>query len=889
MRILAYGGNEYSIRAMIGEWPGISVEYLGDLYGIPSGSPSFGLVFPGGSPALLYRERINPQYRGGYPYTVLLDLGPLQGADTPWSRANWNAAGLLECMFGAQSPRRSVFMAPEHLTAAVLHSVVEEILTRRELDRFAQEPGPSAAFEKNWASFLAGSLNSSVPVVAPPRMLGMEQRPTMAGLASLSFRLPPWLRTGRGWMVGGSYTQAAGFGAGALLDDEPFGEKIDPSQVIRDGDQLQSLLRELTENPATAALARKLIGEPAISWPDSKQFFDRARLWRQVAGGGDSAFDENLPEDGMFAAEIFGAAFENARDKARNQTRIGPNQTRAILELRHRFGPTRIPRAMVPFLDANALSRQLDMESVPPRVPEYLELPPELCLARSNRQMMAKRGNLARADLDSLRQFLRDTGSAEAENEFVADFVRQVPWLTQWKNNEDRKLNQVLKQEAASRLGKGPRNVFRTWLYDAATFLPAEEVNLELEKFKDDLDASFKDLVLQLKEEPRSIGAQARAWLKQLASSGLRDHLGVEAKLAIAFEIPQGWADFWSLSQALKDAKPFAGKEVTTEERVTLAMECVDLLQLYARNKHLRIPVPEFVQIAKVLELQKRFPAALSALAADPQFRRYYEALPAQKKGTAGSSKLDPLQLDPNQLASTKLLTEAGRLRDAINQVLNEIADSDRTIAPQERLGGSREAYDDLADLLLIDRLRGRTPPPESDSSALYARLPISLAAVLMGIAGLFLGAAAWVQPFAIFVGVARVGQYQLPLELTGTVIAIVGLAQLIRGLFPPTYTPTLSGRTLKRLRKVVTSLVTNGDQYTKQRCEELIEKIAQAGAQNFNVNGSFDWILLLFLGSDAETIEQFAQGTSTKRVRRSILFALDAAGLIQKKGWFRG
>ncbi|MGA2340421.1 MAG: hypothetical protein ABSF75_11025, partial [Terracidiphilus sp.] len=60
MKILAYGGNEYSTRAMIGEWPGISIEHLGDLYGIPSGSSSFGLVFPGGAPALIYRERINP-------------------------------------------------------------------------------------------------------------------------------------------------------------------------------------------------------------------------------------------------------------------------------------------------------------------------------------------------------------------------------------------------------------------------------------------------------------------------------------------------------------------------------------------------------------------------------------------------------------------------------------------------------------------------------------------------------------------------------------------------------------------------------------------------------------------------------------------------------------
>lgn len=887
MKILAYGGNEYSIRAMIGEWPGISVEHLGDLYGIPSGSPSFGLVFPAGSPALLYRERINPQYRGGYPYTVLLDLGPWDGADTLWGRASWNAAGLLECMFGTQSPRRSIFMAPEHLSTAALHSVIEEILAKHELDRFAQQPTAPAAFEKNWASFLAGSLDSSVPVVAPPQALGMEQRPTMAELANLSFRLPPWLRTGRGWMVGGSYTQAAGFGAGALLDDELFGEKIDPSQVIRDGDQLQSLFQQLTENSATAVLARELINQPAFRWPDSKQFFDHARLWRQVVDGDDSAFQEDLPQDGMFAAEIFGAAFENAMDKARSQTRIGPNQTRAILELRHRFGPTRIPRAMVPFLDVNALSRQLDTESVPPRVPEYLELPPDLCLALSKRQMMAKKRNLTPADLGSLRQFLRDTGSADVESDFLHDFVRQLPWLAPWKNSEDRKLHQILKDEAASRLDKGTGNIFRTWLYDAATFLPAEQVNVELERFKDSLDASLKDLVLQLEEEPRQMGVQARAWIKQLALSGLRDHIGAEAKLAIAFESPQGWTDFWSLSQALKDGKPFAAREVPREQRATLAKECVDLLRLYSRSNQLHISVPEFVQIVKQLELQKRFPTALRALAADPQSRRYYEALPAQKKGAPSPSKLELLNSEKDRAASPQLLTEASRVRHAIDQVLNEIADFDATIAPQPRRGGDSEAYDDLADLLLIDWVCGKSP--QRNSQEQYAQLPLNFVAILTGIAGLLLGATAWVLPVVVHVGAAALGQFRLPLELTATTIAILGLAQLIRGLFPPTYTLNLSGRTWKRVRKVVTNLVADGNPHTEHRCRELIENIAQAGTQNFNVSSSFDWILLLFLGSEPEAIDRCAQAGSTKRVRRAILSALDSAGLIQRKGWFRG
>jgi hypothetical protein len=888
MKILAYGGNEYSTRAIIGEWPGISIEHLGDLYGIPSGSPSFGLVFPGGTPALIYRERINPQYRGGYPYTVLLDLGPWLGADTLWTRAGWNAAGLLECMFGAQSPRRTTFMTPEQLSTEVLRAVVEEILAKHELDRFARESSGPSAFERKWASLLAGSLNSVVPVVAPPRSLGVERRPTMAELASLAFRLPLWLRAGRGWMVGGSYTQAAGFGAGALLDDEPFGEKIDPSSVIRDGEQMQSLLQQLSESPSTAERARKLINEPAFNWPDSKQLFERARWLRMALDGDDSAFQEKLPEEGMFAEQIFAAALENAREKARGQTMIGHDQTRAILQSRRRFGPTRIPRAMVPYFDDTALNCQLDVEGVPPQVAEYFELPPDLCLARCKRQMIAKKGDFKQADLDGWRKFLRDTDAGDRETELLEEFARQLRWLAQWKNSEDRKLNQILKQEALLRLRKGPDSIFRTWLYDGATFLPVEEVNAELESFKGNLDAPLKDLAVLLKEEPRSMGTAARGWLKQLALSGLRNHIGVEAKLAIAFESPQGWADFLALSQALKEGKPFAGKELPKEERTFLAVECMHLLMLYTGNRQLRIPVPEFVQIAKALELPKRFGSALSELGSDPQFRRYYEALlPARKKGA-----IDALKPDPAEVAKSSLLTEASELRDAIDGIVKEIADSDLMIPPNSKQEIDAQQYDDLADLLLIDWARAKSSLP--DSQVEYASLPVNHAAIATGTAALLLGAATWLLRFHApipFLGVLGAEQNRLPLELAGTFIAICGLAQLIRGLFPPAYTLILSQNTWERLRKVVANFLANGDRCTKRRCGELLTNFAQSGARNQSVEGSFDWLLLLYLGFGAEPIAQFEEigSSQLKRIRRSIVFVLDRAGLIRKKGRFRG
>jgi hypothetical protein len=711
----------------------------------------------------------------------------------------------------------------------------------------------------------------------------------MAELASLCFHLPPWLRTGRGWMVGGSYTQAAGFGAGALFDDEPFGENIDPSPVIRDGDQLQSLLQQLSESPSTAEKVRTLVNQPAISWPDAKQFFDRAGLLRQATAGDDSEFPEELPEDGMLASEIFAAAFQNAMNRAAHQTRIGPNQTRAILESRRRFGPTRIPRAMVPYLDAKALSRQLDAESVPPLVAEYLELPPELCLARCKHQMIAKKGALTRADLERWRWFLRETEAGDAEIEFLKEFAQRQPWLAPWKTSEDPKLNQILKQEAASRLHKGPANFGLTWLYDSLFFLPAEEVNTELEKFKSNLDAPLKDLAVQLREEPRQLGTSARAWLKQLASSSLRNDLAVETKLAIAYENPPGWANFWSLSRALHDGKPFTSKEVPKEERAILALECMDLLRLYTKSKQLSISVKEFVQIAKLLELQKRFAATLSDLASDPQFQRYYEALqPAQKKDAVDSSKSKP-----DAIVSSELFTDASKLRDAIERVLKAIAGSDRMIATDTAQEIDPDQYDDLADLLLIDWARRKSPKPDSQEQ--YGALPTNLPAVLMGVAGLILGATAWTVWFLPLpippLGALGAEQHHLPLELAGTVIAICGLALLILGFFPPTYTVTLSEETWVRLKKVVANILASGDLYTKRRCGELIANISKSGAQNFGVDGSFDWLLLLYLGSGEEQITQLEPVISDqlKRVRRSILVVLDGAGLIRKTGWFRG
>lgn len=890
MKILAYGGNQYSIRAVIGEWPAISSEVLGDLYGIPSGSASFGLVFPAGSPALLYRERINPQYRGGYPYTVLLDLGPWDGADSLWKRAGWNAAGLLECMFGAESPRRAAFMAPERLNPAQLHSIVEEILARRELDRFAQTAAGPANLEKKWASLLAGSLGSSVPVVAPPKALGLDRRPTMAEMASLSLRLPLWLRTGRGWMVGGSYTQAAGFGAGALLDDEPFGEKADPSGVIREGEQLQALLAELGSFPATAKKAQELVAMPAFAWPDASQFFERASLLRRAAAGDDSAFEQELPEDGMLAREIFEAAFQNAQEKAGRQARIGPHQTRAILESRRRFGQ-RISSSLARFLDLDALNGQLDLESAPPNIPEYLELPAEICAARCKSQLEAVKGDLSKADLENWRRFLRESGAADAENDFLKEFAWRQHRLWRWKSSDDRKLNEILKQEAAYRLNKGPANYRPTWLFGSLFFLPKEDVSAQLERFKDKLDAPLKDLVLQLQAEPAEMGTPARKWLTELAASDLRGNLSVETKLEIAFVNPSGWATLLNLSESLRGNKPFAGKEAQKAEREILAQECVEMLSLYTRSGQLHASEREFRNIAKVLDLEKRYPAELKRLGPDLGFNRKLRRSEDSPEPDPRVVEIDATGSDRGLAASTDLFATASQLRSAIDRFANATSAPGEDFSAGTRRRNDSEKYNDLADLLLLQRYGAHSLDAASQQE--YVRLPIELSAVSRGVAGLAIAAAAWylrihTPPIPI---VDSLGQHPVILSLAAALFAIIGLVELARGLSRRVYTVNYSKEAWQRLQRSVTNLGKH-DSSTRHRSQELIEAVAQSGWHDLKIGGSFDWLLLLHIGGDQDRLAEFFDENNSKhvsRVHRRIVALLERGGLIERKGWLRG
>ncbi len=883
MKILAYGGNQYSIRTVIGEWPGISSDVLGDLYGIPAGSAGFGLVFPGGNPALLYRERINPQYRGGYPYTVLLDLGPCEAPDSFWRRAGWNAAGLLECMFGANSPRRATFMAPEQLSAAKLLSIVEEILAGHELDRLLQGAPSPPAFEKKWANLLAGSLSSSVPVIASPRALGLERRPTMAEMASLSSRLPPWIRTGRGWMVGGSYTQAAGFGASALLDDEPFGEKADPSAAIREGEQLQALLEDLSSSPPTAKKTRELVALPAFQWPDAKQFFERASLLRRAVAGDDSAFQQKLPEDGMLAEEIFAAAFQNAMDKASRQLPIGPHQTRAILESRRRFGPTRISRALVRYLDPEALNRQLDAESAPPNIPEYLELSPEICAARAKSQLETVKGEVSKADLEKWRRFLRETGTAEAENGFLKEFAWRQHRLWKWKSSEDRKLNEVLREEAAYRLKKGPEHYRPAWLFDSLFLLSGDEVNAELERIKDRLDPPLKDLLLELQAEPPEAGAAARKWLTELAASDLRKDLSVETKLEIAFANPAGWTNLLNLSEALRGGKPFTGKDAAKPEREMLAQECMELLSLYTKGSQLRMQEREFRNLAKVLDLEKRHGTELKRLARNRQFLRSDEPLEPAHKVVA----IDASAAERGPAASADLFAAASQLSAAIDQFAKATAAPGEDFSAGPRRRNDPERYNGLADLLLIKRYGGNT---QQD----YAQLPLELPAVWQGIAGLAIAAAVWYLRFHTrpipFVDALGVAQHHVILALAGVIFAILGAWELIRGLNRRVYTVNFSRESWQRLQRSVTNLMTH-DGFTRRRSEQLVEAAA-SGPPHLIVGGSFDWLLLLYLGTGQNKIAEFvAPGGARQlaRAHRRIVSALAKGGLIERKGWFRG
>jgi len=704
MKILAYGGNQYSIRARIGEWPEALMASVADLYGLPPEQPSFGVVFPGDAPCLLYRERMSAEMRGGYPYTILLDLGTAGRETAAWAAAQSNAAALLYFLFRAQSPWRAALLTPESLNPNAVEKMLDEMVEQRLLEEFRGRTGGGEA--SAWAKLVTGSLVADELTVATPAALGLTGRPTMREVAEWVAQMPPMTRTGNGWMVGGSSTQAGAFGAALLVDDQPYGAAANPTAAMEAGARLLALLNEANRSGATTPEA----GE-GLTPRGSSMFFRRLLLLDRVRNGGEDAYREPLPSSGPLHIEIFDTAVRSAEAMARRGESIGPLQSRAVLD-GAQARDAQVTEEVFRHLDADVLRAWFDARSIPPEpIADGFDVPGEMLLERCLARIQTE--GLTPETLEKYRRYLRENRAERAEDELLQQAVPRLPSpLTAWARRGDTKLGKRLTAEAERRFRERQG---KSWLADAVHLVGAKWAAEQVESSREDMDLPVRGLV-----DEKPLSEEAGTFLELLAGSAARARLGTMLKVDIAGKVHEGWESLWLLGESLQGRGQFPGGRLK-DDREVLASECMDLLENYARLGKLQAAKGEFSQIAKKLRLAEGYADRLKKLG---------ERYPAfgRMAGTAGGGAGAETQQTPLQIQRTdsrrsaRDMQETSRARAEAEASAREtgVSRSGRTGAEAEPGGrdtGTRETSTRDAGMGRAARARGNAElwPETSD------------------------------------------------------------------------------------------------------------------------------------------------------------------------------
>lgn len=205
MRLLIYGGNSYRERRKVGDWPAVPAGALGDIYGLTSEVPAYGLGILDDSPFLVFRRLNDVPGQRLYAFTLLLDPGREM-----WRKFGWNAAALASVLFGGD----------DSLGNGLLRSPEEADLTAlsESLKKLAAPHLPQRDTADSLRDLWAGATAAGGLVAAACEEIGFGSRPAPFELAARLDTLPPCFRTAGGWLMGGSKEHAQAFGANLLLD-----------------------------------------------------------------------------------------------------------------------------------------------------------------------------------------------------------------------------------------------------------------------------------------------------------------------------------------------------------------------------------------------------------------------------------------------------------------------------------------------------------------------------------------------------------------------------------------------------------------------------------------------------------------------------------------------
>lgn len=257
MRLLAYGGTRYAERARVGRWSeslrGTTSDFE-DTFDIPTGQGllSYGVGIVDDAAVLILRERQNESDRGGYPYTLLLD----PGVDV-WRRFEWNAP-LLTCALRADTALWAELMhEPQRFSST---EVLEQTLQSLAPPALAKGTGPDVG------PALAASLHAE-SLYVPIALIGTTTRPSVDMMASALMSLPPFVRVGGGWMMGGGRNGRKTLGCRLVFDDISPNAEADErtTTAIEEGRRLLQLSADVLGRPGTSD-ASDAFAQPSLAW-----------------------------------------------------------------------------------------------------------------------------------------------------------------------------------------------------------------------------------------------------------------------------------------------------------------------------------------------------------------------------------------------------------------------------------------------------------------------------------------------------------------------------------------------------------------------------------------------------------------------------------------------
>jgi hypothetical protein len=368
VRAFAYGGFRFVERLRIGRFPELPISVFEDYYNIPvaDAPPWIGFCILSDQPFLLWKELLNPESRGGYPFTVLLDPG-----EEELDRLKWNTGWLLAHLFDrGRGVARKLMTSAEDVSASELTDWIRST---------PEPPAGHSAHSQARALWAAGALDDRV-LALPPSVIGSEYRPTAQDISGLQSTLPVGLRNSGGWLVGGGTRHAKAVGVRLVIDERTAEPPPDLDDRVREGTKVLEALRvDSIPARARALLEDDFKRQAWRSGSELKLAIEAIDIFKRLDGNLPDliAYIKRLPPGTKRNAWAQWACEMAAGDTAGTPS-AAATELMAGEALAGRFTLT----ASQP-LHRPTLERMLDAAEIPPNaVPPTLELPEDILVSR---------------------------------------------------------------------------------------------------------------------------------------------------------------------------------------------------------------------------------------------------------------------------------------------------------------------------------------------------------------------------------------------------------------------------------------------------------------------------------------------------------------------------